>query len=420
MANQDITRIASNIGAMNALWALQTINKQLGVHQSRLATGKRLNSAADDPAGLTIATKLNSRSEGLKIALSNIGDSKNLLAVAEAGVGRITDIIIQMRNKASQAASDTMGTNERAAIRQQLDAYAQQIDDIVTQTEWNGNKLIDGYYDSTALSFQTGANSSDTTSVDGLINLRATAGGTGTSLLLATKSGNNAIGGFSDNGMFLKNASEAVTSVVDNPNIDTLSTGTYTVRYTVTSTTGADDKIELLDGANNPMNISQVIGTGLGAVANSVLVDGDVDNTIDFGNGLKITVDGAKAAGTYTSTVSFVGANTYTVKAQGAAGNVLGDLAADYRTLMDTLGDTLDVVNGQMARIGAFTGRLEFKEDQVMSAQINVEASYNRIMNANMAEEQVNSSKYLILQQTAVAMLAQANQAPQTLLSLFR
>ena len=73
-----------------------------------------------------------------------------------------------------------------------------------------------------------------------------------------------------------------------------------------------------------------------------------------------------------------------------------------------------------MAKIGAFTGRLEFKEDQVMAAQINVEASYNRIMNANMAEEQVNSSKFQILQQTAIAMLAQANQAPASLLSLFR
>ena len=149
MANVDVTRIASNIGALNSLWALQTVNKQLGVAQTRLSTGKRINSAADDPAGLTIATKLNSRSEGLKVALGNIGDAKNLLAVAEAGVGRITDIIVQMKNKASQGASDTMGINERTAIQAQLDAYAQQIDDIVTQTAWNGNKLIDGNYDST-------------------------------------------------------------------------------------------------------------------------------------------------------------------------------------------------------------------------------------------------------------------------------
>ena len=79
MAEIDVTRIAGNIGAMNALNSLAGINKQLAVHQTRLATGKRINSAADDPAGLVIATKLQTRSEGLKVALSNIGDAKNLL-----------------------------------------------------------------------------------------------------------------------------------------------------------------------------------------------------------------------------------------------------------------------------------------------------------------------------------------------------
>ena len=64
--------------------------------------------------------------------------------------------------------------------------------------------------------------------------------------------------------------------------------------------------------------------------------------------------------------------------------------------------------------------RLSFKEESISIAQVNVEGAYNRIMNANMAEEQVNASKYTILQQTATAMLAQANAAPQSLLALFR
>ncbi len=161
----------------------------MGIHQTRLSTGKRINSAADDPAGLTIATKLKSRSEGLSVALGNIGDAKNLLAVAEGGIGRITDIIIAMKNKAAQAASDTMGSEERAAIKEQLTAYAAQIDDIVDQTTWNSNGLIDGTYDGTAMRFQTGADAADTTTLDGLINLRASAGGTGTSLELASVTG---------------------------------------------------------------------------------------------------------------------------------------------------------------------------------------------------------------------------------------
>jgi len=277
MAEIDVTRIAGNIGAMNALNSLNYINKQLAVHQTRLATGKRINSAADDPAGLTIATKMQSRSEGLKTALANIADAKNLLAVAESGLGRINDILVQMRNKVQAGGSDTMGAEERKAISDQVTAYLAQIDDLVSQTKWNGTTLIGG----SALVFQTGADSTD------VVTMSA---------------------------------------------------------------------------------IATVNSAGLTLSASSL-------NTTD---------------------------------------------SATFRTFMASIESAMSLVNAELAKVGALTGRLSFKEDQVAAAQINVEAAYNRIMNANMAEEQVNASKYQILQQTATAMLAQANAAPQFLLSLFR
>ncbi|NMB59242.1 MAG: hypothetical protein GYA12_08745 [Chloroflexi bacterium] len=414
MANQDVTRIASNIGALNSLWALSTVNKKLGVAQSRLSTGKRINSAADDPAGLTIATKLNSRSQGLQVALSNIGDAKNLLAVAEAGVGRITDILVQMKNKASQAASDTMGTSEREAIKEQLVAYVGQIDDIVAQTAWNGNKLIDGSYLNTALSFQTGADAADVTNVNGLANLAATTGAGNLGLATKTSTATATIGQ-NIGGML----SSVDTYATINANLSQLGTGTYTVRVTVNSDTGTDDKIELLDSAGNVLNIAQTVSDGTGTVAKSVMADLSAGGTINFGNGLTATFSSLTAEGTATSTISYAATGTYDVMSGGNTGTALGS-AASYRELMRTLEGKLDIVNSVMAKIGAFTGRLEFKEDQVSAAQINVEASYNRIMNANMAEEQVNSSKFQILQQTAIAMLAQANQAPASLLTLFQ
>jgi flagellin len=415
MANQDVTRIASNIGALNSLWALTSVNKQLGVAQTRLSTGKRINSAADDPAGLTIATKLNSRSQGLQVALSNIGDAKNLLAVAEAGVGRITDILVQMKNKASQAASDTMGSSERSAIKEQLTAYVGQIDDLVEQTAWNGNKLISGDYLNTALSFQTGADYTDVTNVNGLANLAAT---TGTNnLQLATKT-TASTASISQNVGVLATGG-AGTSATINSNLSQLGTGAYTVRVTVNSGTGADDKIELLDASGNALNIGQTTTDGSGNVAKSVMADLSAGATVNFGNGMTATFAALGTTGTSTATISYAATGTYDVLSQGATGSVLGT-ADSYRELMHTLEGKLDTVNSVMSKIGAFTGRLEFKEEQVSAAQINVEASYNRIMNANMAEEQVNSSKFQILQQTAIAMLAQANQAPASLLSLFK
>ncbi|MEN4010542.1 MAG: flagellin [Chloroflexota bacterium] len=282
MADIDITRIAGNIGAMNALNALSGINKQLATYQTRLATGKRINSAADDPAGLSIATKLQSRSEGLKVALNNIGDAKNLLAVAESGLGRINDILLQMRNKSLQAASDTMGAAERDIIKTQLTQFALQIDDIVAQTKWNDTSLLDS---TTDFRFQTGADSTDA------------------------------------------------------------------ISFTA---------------------ISGIDAAGLSVEPTAVAIP-----------------DGTATATHFTAYLGSV------------------------ETAMGT-------INDHMSELGSLIGRLSFKEDQVSAAQINVEAAYNRIMNANMAEEQVNASKYVILQQTATAMLAQANTAPQFLLSLFR
>ena len=298
MAETDVTRIAGNIGAMNALNSLATINKQLSIHQTRLATGKRINSAADDPAGLTIATKMDTRSQGLGVALDNIADAKNLLSVAESGVGKINDILVQMHDKALSGASDTMGDDERKAIAVQLKAYAAQIDDIVGQTKWNDKKLIDGSFDgsSTAstLVFQTGSDQGDTTSLtDGVSNLDSSA------------------------------------------------------------------------------------------------------------SGLNITMSTAL----YNDAVST---------------NVTVGKASDFSGYLTSLESAMTKVNGEMSKIGAMTGRLTFKEDQVSASKLNIEAAYNRVMNANMADEQVQSSKYQILQQTSTAMLAQANAAPQFLLSLFK
>ena len=160
MPTVDLTRIGSNIGAMYSLQSLLDINNKLATHQTRLSTGKRLNSAMDDPAGLTIATKMNARSEGLKVVMDNISDAKNMLSVAESGLGKVTDILTKMRSKATQAASDTLGATERATIQTQLQQFAAQIDDLITETKWNGVGLLDG---NVSKRFQTGVESNEFT-----------------------------------------------------------------------------------------------------------------------------------------------------------------------------------------------------------------------------------------------------------------
>ena len=275
MAQGDLTRIRANIAALNALNSLKNINKDVGVRQLRLATGKRLNSAADDPAGLTLAKRLDARSRSLGQALANIGDAENLLAVAEGGANNIQSLVVQMREKIIQAANDTLGSTERAAIQQQLQEIGAEIDDATRQTTWNNVVLLTNQM----FTFQVGAE------------------------------------------------------------------GTDTINFNVGSTL-----------------LSATLGLNLLCVAN---------------------------------------------QASSAAALASVDAA-------------LSSVSTLLQQIGAKMQRLGVKEQTVATAVTNVEAARSRIEDADMAREQLESTKLQILQQTATAMLAQANVAPQAILGLFR
>ena len=279
MANADLSRINTNIAALNALNALREVNGKLALHQLRLATGRRINSAGDDPAGMTFAKKLDSRARGLAAARDIIGDVQNLMSVAEGGIQNISEILIAMKEKVLQAASDTLGTSERAAIESQLDDFASEIDQIVGSTTWGGVILLNGTY--TNKQYQVGEQSTDTLS----------------------------------------------------------------------------------------FSISQDHRSAALSVADSNL---DVSTT-------------ALAS----TSLSFVNA-------------------------------AIDTLNTSLQSIGSVSNRMTVKEANISVAITNVVASYNRIFNADMALEQLEATKYLVLQQTATAMLAQANLAPQSILSLIK
>jgi flagellin len=291
MANVDVTRIAGNIGALNALNSLTSINKELATHQTRLASGKMINDPSDDPSGNSMATTFDVRRQGLKTVLSAIGDAKNLLSTAAGGLQKIQDILVTMKNKALQGRSDTIGNSERDAIAAQLNAYAKEIDAIVDQTQWNGGSLI-------------GASGS--------------AGATTAGLNFLTSD----------------------------------------------------------DAANATTMFQFTNSQGFGA----------------YGTGF----DGLGLLAAYNATTVYDG------------------------TALTNISAAIDKVKIGISDVGAFSARLGFKEDAMTVQYTNTEAAYNRLMNANMAEEQVEASKFQILQQTATAELAQANTAPQFLLSLFR
>lgn len=151
-----------NVPAMSSLNSLNSLYKQLESVQKQMSTGKKLNSAKDDPSGISIATKMNVRISSMEVAKNNVADANNLLNIAEGGLKGISDALQSVRELAVQAKNDTLGADERTAIQDSINSLVSEIDDYVGQAQFNGIKLIDGSAD---LSMQTGPDSGDTTQI---------------------------------------------------------------------------------------------------------------------------------------------------------------------------------------------------------------------------------------------------------------
>lgn len=156
-----LNRVNTNLQSMEARFSLNKINRDLADNQIKLATGLRINRAEDDAAGFSIASKLSSRIGGLEQALRNVGDAKSVLDIAESSMNNVMDILIEMKSKAVQGANGILGTDERGYIQAQIDDLAAEIDNIASQTTFQGTSLLSG----TSMVFQVGEASNATLSV---------------------------------------------------------------------------------------------------------------------------------------------------------------------------------------------------------------------------------------------------------------
>ena len=156
-----MTVINTNISAIRASNASSAAAKMLGTAMERLSTGKRLNSAKDDAAGLAIATSMTAQVKGMNQAIRNSNDGIALAQTAEGSLGEVTNMLQRVRELAVQSASGTyQDTTDRAYMQTEVDQLTSQIDQVITNTKFNGVVLFDA---STAtVTVQAGANTTDT------------------------------------------------------------------------------------------------------------------------------------------------------------------------------------------------------------------------------------------------------------------
>jgi flagellin len=155
--------INTNVKSLVAQNALSVNNRTLSKAMEQLSTGKRINSAADDAAGLAIASKMTSQIRGLNQAVRNANDAISMAQTAEGATQEIGNMLQRMRELAVQSANDTNSSDNRAALQDEVDELIEEIDRISTNTEFNGTTLLET---SATLTFQIGSNSGDTIDVD--------------------------------------------------------------------------------------------------------------------------------------------------------------------------------------------------------------------------------------------------------------
>ncbi len=168
-------KIHANTAALTALSSLYRSNEGIAVHQARLASGKRINTAKDDTAGYAISRSLQSRSLGLRAALNNVKNAKSILAIGEGGYQAQMDVLLTIKNKTVQAADSSLNADQRTAIRNQVNQLLTELDDISSQAKWNGSNIF-----GTTFTFHVGADKDDKLTVV-LNNSQSNAvGGSGT------------------------------------------------------------------------------------------------------------------------------------------------------------------------------------------------------------------------------------------------
>ncbi|WP_298675166.1 flagellin [uncultured Lentibacter sp.] len=149
----------TNTASINAQYNLSKVNKEMESAMQQLSSGKRINSAADDAAGLSIATRMESQVRGLQQAIQNAGDGQNMIATAEGAMDEITNMLQRMRELSLQAASDTMNTQDRKNLNNEITQLKTEIDRVVENTRFNDQTLLDGSQQGTT--FQIGAKSGE-------------------------------------------------------------------------------------------------------------------------------------------------------------------------------------------------------------------------------------------------------------------
>jgi len=365
----------------------------------RLSTGVRINNSQDDAAGLAIASKMTSQIRGLDQAVRNANDAVSLIQTAEGALIETSNMLQRMRELAVQASSDTNTLTDRTALNQEFVSLRSEINRVAQNTQWNGTNILtkQGGSNSDGIhKFQVGANANQT--IDLTIGNYQTNSSSQTAVAtVATTTSGSSQGATA--------AAQVSTFKIENDvavgDVFSLTVGDKSFTHTVTALAAT---AELTRDA-----VFDAMIAGIGTVA---------------GVGSSTTTSGAKVQ-TFTASSTAFGSNSFNISS-GAGGLLSGINASSITTAgnansaVAAVSTALATVNAGRSEMGATMNRLQYAADNLANVSRNATESRGRVMDADYAKETTELARTQIIAQAGTAMLAQANQMKQTVLSLLK
>ena len=390
-------RINNNIAALNSGRHLNANNRVLKQKLERLASGLRVNRAADDAAGLSVSEGMRAELAGLKVSVSNSEHATNLIMTAEGSLNEINAIMIRMRELATQASSSTVNDSNRESIQAEFGQLTTEIDRIAHATTYNNQVLLTGFGNTVKSTSTAGVN-------EGVTNIKISGAEAGTYTF--KDAGGGADADADDSKITLSNGNISQTiSIGTMLDGNVVATGTQVVanfdRLGIVVTLGGDG-VE-----------------ALGATGGSYS-DGDLDTktiVVQEGTG------GSFQVGADDTDFNRIDVSVADMKATGSNLNLSGVSVASIggaRSAITSIDQAITVVAQQRGDLGAFQNRLNFAIAYTENEIENIQASEASIRDANIATEVTSFTRAQILSQAATAMLAQANVLPQNALALLQ
>ena len=385
--------IATNTGALMAAASASSVNKDMETSMERLSTGKRINSAKDDAAGVAIASRLGSEIRGTNQAIRNALDAQGLINTAEGAHKEVENILQRMREVAVQAANDTNGASDRTAMQAEMTQLTQEIDRIGATTTWAGISLLNG--GASAGAVNTVADKAQTFN----FQIATNTAGTGDTLGVAIKD----IGSLS---LGINGA--------DVPSIKNVTNDTATLTLATTSPTAPTLTVALWATAKTLSFEIEGQAFSISTTASATTTANYTGDADGVAYKIQDAINAANISGV-TATRSATGVVTI-VK----AGSVSVTSNANAQTAINNIDSAIAELNTQRASLGAYSNRLDSTVSNLTNVAIQLEGGKGRIEDADFAAESTNLAKSQILQQASTAMLAQANASKQSVLSLLQ